>query len=124
MAADVQAVGWERVMLQWIRNLFRGQPAQHDEFRPVPGAMVVKQGNRVVYNMLDPTMQKFMGQCVGAVKKASIRAKGTAQFSILLGEEAVELNLDAFWKEYAHSGDAVVFQKVVDAAKDTLKQAE
>jgi hypothetical protein len=114
----------ERVVFQWIRNLFHSQPTRPDDLRPVPGALVARQGNRVIYNMLDPTMKKFMGQCIGAIKKANIRAKGTGQFSILLGENAVELVLDDFWKEYAGSGDAAVFQKVVEAAKDTLDLAE
>lgn len=50
-------------MLGWIRNLFK---PNSDGMRAVPGALTARHGDRVIYNMLDPTMQKFMGQCVGA----------------------------------------------------------
>ncbi len=111
-------------MLQWLRNLFSRNAAQPNGLRPVPGATVALAGNRVIYNMLDPTMQRFMGQCVGAIKKAGVKAKGTGQFSVLLGEKRVELWLDEFWQEYAQSGDDAIFQKVVADAKDTLDLAE
>jgi hypothetical protein len=111
-------------MFEWFRKVFNKDTAGPNELRPVKGAMVARQGNRVVYNMLDPTMQKFIGQCVGAIKKAGIKAKGTGQFSIRLGEKGVELRLDEFWQEYARSGDDAVFQKLVADAKDTLDLAE
>ena len=43
-------------------------------------------------------MQQFMGRCVGAIKKAGIAAKGTVQFSIIVGETRAELRLDKFYK--------------------------
>jgi hypothetical protein len=59
-----------------------------------------------------------MGRCVGAVKKAGIRAKGTGQFSILLGDDQrAELQLDEFWSEFAESQDAAVFERVAAAAR-------
>ena len=68
--------------------------------------------------MLDPAMQQFMGKCVGVLKKAGLKAKGTGQFSILIGENQCELNLDEFWAEFADKNDSNVFEKVVEAAKN------
>jgi hypothetical protein len=71
--------------------------------------------------MLDPWMQKFMGQCVGALKKEGIRAQGTGQFSIRLGEDGKkEVRLDAFWSRYSKSQSASEFAAVVAEAKRIL----
>src|SRR5262245_35701115 len=60
--------------------------------RAVPGAGVfASRDGKVLYNLLTPHMQQFLGRCVSAVKKAGIKAKGTGQFSILLGDSRTEL---------------------------------
>ena len=108
-------------MFGWIRNLFKGSSGDAPRrLRAVPGAGVVQaQDGRVIYNFLDPGMQQFMGNCVGAVKRAGIRAKGTGQFSILLGEDRkAELRLDDFWAELQQSEDRAVFEKVAAAAQE------
>ena len=47
-----------------------------------------------------------MGRCIGEVKKSGIPAKGTGQFSILLGEnQSNELQLDTFWTRFQESQD-------------------
>jgi hypothetical protein len=102
-------------MIGWLRRLL-GRDAT-EGIRAVPGAFVAKQNGRVVYNMLDPTMQQFMGRCVGVVKRAGIRAKGTPQFSVLVGEAGREILLDEFWARYAANGDEAVFADVVKAAQ-------
>ncbi|HLX60456.1 MAG TPA: hypothetical protein VKX17_04150 [Planctomycetota bacterium] len=101
-------------MFDWLKSLFKKEGP-----REVPGAAVFKNNDgRVVYNMLDPWMQKFMGQCVGAVKKSGIRAKGTGQFSILLGnEQRAELRLDKFWSEYSKNQDPAIFDQVAAHAR-------
>ncbi|SRR6266542_764810 len=106
-------------MFGWFK---KRKPPEMGRLRPVPGAGVYQSAEgRVVYNMLDPWMQQFMGRCVGAVKKAGIRAKGTGQFSILLGDDQrAELQLDAYWSEFAASHDAAVFDRVAAAARAKL----
>jgi hypothetical protein len=103
-------------MFGWFK---KRKPPESDGLRAVPGAGVYQSADaRVDYNMLDPWMQQFMGRCVGAVKKAGIRAKGTGQFSILLGDDQrAELQLDEFWRELANSKDAAVFERVAAAAR-------
>jgi hypothetical protein len=100
----------------WFKK--RERP-EFEGLRAVPGAGVYESSDgRVVYNMLDPQMQQFMGRCVGAVKKAGIPAKGTGQFSILLGDDQrAELRLDEFWADFAKSEDAAVFERVAAAAR-------
>jgi hypothetical protein len=72
---------------------------QRAPVRAVPGALAyANHGGEVFYNLLTPHMQQFMGRCVGAIKKAGIAAKGTGQFSILVGESRAELRLDKFYK--------------------------
>jgi hypothetical protein len=69
-----------------------------DHFKLFPGALsYTHQEGAVLYNLLSPHMQQFMGRCVGAIKKAGIAAKGTGQFSILVGERGSELSLDKFY---------------------------
>jgi len=90
--------------------------------RPVPGAGVYSDhSGKVVYNMLDPWMGKFMGRCVGAIKKSGIPAKGTGQFSVLLGEnQQAELRLDHFWGRFQKSQDESIFEEVARAASDLV----
>lgn len=107
-------------MFGWFEKKPADQPQAPDTgLRPVPGAGVFRDGSgQVKYNLLDPVMQQFLGRCVGAIKKAGIRAKGTGSFSILLGEDQkAELQLDQFWKEFCDSQDADVFGRVAEAAK-------
>jgi hypothetical protein len=59
-------------------------------------------------------MQQFMGRCVGAIKKAGIAAKGTGQFSVLVGESRTELRLDQF---YRPEDDPKLIEQVVQAAR-------
>jgi hypothetical protein len=86
------------------------------ELRPVPGALVAsdRATGRVVYNLLTPHMQQFMGRCVSAIKRGGIVAKGTGQFSILLGEQQSELRLDQF---YQPSDDPGLIEQVVAEAR-------
>jgi len=92
--------------------------------RAVPGATAyADMRGKVVYSTLDPWMQQFMGRCIGALKKAGMRAKGTGQFSILVGdEESVELGLDDFWEEFRKTQDEAVFRRVVEAARTMMKK--
>lgn len=100
-----------------LNKLFRKK--KNEDLRAVEGAGVYKGANgKVIYNMLDPSMGKFMGQCVGAVKKAGIKAKGTGQFSILLDDDQdLELALDQFWANFQKSEDKNIFSVVVEAAR-------
>jgi hypothetical protein len=81
------------------QRLSQPAPQQRAPLRAVPGALSYsnKEG-AVLYNMLTPHMQQFMGRCVSAIKKAGIAAKGTGQFSILVGERRAELRLDKFYQ--------------------------
>jgi hypothetical protein len=83
--------------------------------RPVKGAASFTHDGEVIYNLLTPHMQQFMGRCIGAVKKAGIRARGTGQLSILLGEEELELSLEPF---YQPSDDPSLVERVVEKARD------
>jgi hypothetical protein len=102
-------------MLSFLRKFFGGGAG----LRKVPGASSASDAHaRVVYNMLDPWMQRFMGQSVAALKKAGIRAKGTGQFSVRLGDDGQkELRLDAFWARYAKTQGAEEFDAVVAEAR-------
>ena len=82
----------------------------------MPGALVAsdKATGQVVYNMLTPHMQQFMGRCVSAIKRGGIAAKGTGQFSVLVGEQRTELRLDQF---YQPSDDPSVVEQVVAEAR-------
>jgi len=106
-------------MFDSLKRLFGG-----GGLRKVPGALSASDSSgRVVYNMLDPLMQKFMGQSVGALKKAGIKAKGTGQFSILIGEEGKqEINLVPFWSRYIKNQSEAEFDEVVANAKRLLKK--
>ena len=103
-------------MFGWFK---KRKPPESDGLRAVPGAGVYQSSEgRVVYSMLNPSMKQFMGRCVGAVKKAGIRAKGTGQFSILLGDDQrAELALNEFWREFATSNEDAVFDRVAAAAR-------
>ena len=102
-------------MLSFLKRLFGGDTG----LRKVPGALSASDASGlVVYNMLDPWMQKFMGQCVAALKKAGIRARGTGQFSVRLGEDGQkELQLDSFWSRYAKTQSADELDAVVAEAR-------
>jgi len=82
----------------------RQQPSgPHSQQRPplraVPGALsYATRDGGVLYNLLTPHMQQFMGRCVSAIKKTGIAAKGTGQFSILVGDRNAELRLDKFYQ--------------------------
>jgi hypothetical protein len=83
--------------------------------RAVPGALVAEShSGQVIYNMLTPHMGQFMGRCVGAIKRAGIAAKGTGQFSILVGEQGRELRLDHF---YQPADDPTIVEQVVAEAR-------
>lgn len=90
-----------------------------DGLRAVPGASAYEdESGKVIYNMLDPMMGEFMGRCIGAVKKSGITAKGTGQFSILLGEnQDSELSLDQFWTQFQKSQDQGIFGEVAEVAQ-------
>jgi hypothetical protein len=86
-------------MSTWLRKLFSGTEQSDSGLREVSGALVARTSDgAVVYNLLTPHMQQFLGRCVSAIKRSGIYAKGTGQFSILLGEQRVELRLDQFYK--------------------------
>jgi hypothetical protein len=73
--------------------------------------------------MLDPWMQKFMGQCAGALKKEGIRAKGTRQFSLRIGEHGgKEIPLDKYWARYPKTQDTSEIDAFVAAAKHLLNK--
>jgi len=110
-------------MFDWLRRLLGQGATPSDGLRSVPGAAVAitTKDGKVIYNALDPAMQQFMGRCIGAVKKAGIQAKGSGQFSVLVGENEKELILDAYWQEFSASKDAAVFERVVDAAKQLVQ---
>lgn len=84
------------------------------KLRPVHGAATFSHEGNVVYNLLTPHMQQFMGRCISAIKKAGITAKGTGNFSILLKETQAELPLDRF---YQPVDDPAIIDAVVLAAK-------
>lgn len=101
--------------MNWLRKLFGGAQEPKVGLRAVPGTLVARTPDgRVVYNMLTPHMQQFMGRCVSAVKRSGIGAKGTGQFSILLGAQRTELRLDQF---YEPADDPKVIERVVAEAK-------
>ena len=88
---------------------------QRPPLQAVLGAMSFSTSDgAVLYNLLTPHMQQFMGRCVSAIKKTGIAAKGTGQFSILVGERRAELRLDKF---YRPEDDPKLIEGVVDAAK-------
>src|ERR1043165_1122545 len=110
---------WAKAMLSFLKRLFSGGDRGS---RRVPAALSASDAHgRVVYNMLDPWMQKFMGQCVGALKKAGIKAKGTGSFSIRIGDDGKnELPLDSFWTRYKESQNSAELDAVVAEAKRGL----
>lgn len=109
-------------MFGWFKRK-PDQPKEPDGgLRPIPGAGVYRDGGgQVMYNLLDPLMQQFLGRCVGAIKNRGIRAKGTGSFSILLGEDQKkEMQFDQFWKEFCDSQDGAIFGRVAEAAKESV----
>jgi hypothetical protein len=83
--------------------------------------MTMQAGGQVVYNLLTPHMQQFLGRSVGAIKREGIKAKGTGQFSVLLGEhQEKELHLSSYYKP---TDDPALLEAVVAAAK-TLMAAQ
>lgn len=93
--------------------------APAEGLRAVPGALVASSGGDVIYNLLDPHMQQFMGRCVGVAKKAGLRAKGSGQFSVRV-EDRVEVKLDLFYQRH---DDPAVFDDFLAAAKHALAAA-
>ncbi len=73
------------------------------DLKVVPGAAAVTHEGKVIYNLLTPHMQQFMGRCIGAIKKTGIKAQGTGQFSILLVDKQVELPLEPFYTSNSRS---------------------
>jgi hypothetical protein len=105
----------------WLKKLL-GRPeapprSEAHPLRAVPGALVASAGGNVVINLLDPHMQQFLGRCVGVLKKAGLRAKGTGQFSVRL-DDRVEIELDRFYQRY---DDPSVFDDLVAAARKALE---
>jgi hypothetical protein len=110
-------------MFGWFKKKTPDKPNAPDApLRPVPGAGAYRDNSgQIMYNLLDPIMQSFLGRCVAAIKKAGIRAKGTGSFSVLLGEDqTAELQLDQYWKEFCEAQDSRVFARVAEAAKQTV----
>lgn len=109
-------------MFGWFRKRQKATGNTDRHLRAVVGAGVYRRTDgQVIYNMLDPMMQQFLARCVGAIKKSGLRAKGTGQFSILLGDsQRHELRLDEFWARYAVGQDQEVFEDVVQVARKTL----
>ena len=97
--------------------------ADNDGLRAVPGAMSYEAEGRVLYNMLDPFMKKFMGRCIGAIKKTGVDARGTGQFSVSINGGAHELLLDTFWAKLQSQPDseAEVLKEVVAAASELAR---
>jgi hypothetical protein len=86
----------------------------------VPGALVTSYDGEVIYNMLTPHMQQFLGRCIGAMKKEGIKAKGTGQFSILLGENTqAEIKLSDYYKP--EDDPELTLQVVAEAKRLTKK---
>ena len=88
--------------------------------RAVPGAMAYSIGGKVAYNLLTPHMQQFMGRCIGAIKKAGIAARGTRQFSIVVGDHQREVMLDRFYQPVDDPG---AIGRVVAEAKTVANQS-
>jgi hypothetical protein len=100
-------------------NLILEQP-QGNDLRAVPGAMSFSIDGKIAYNLLTPHMKQFMGRCVGAIKKSGIPARGTGQFSIVVGDKQAELMLDEF---YAPDGNADVLDRVITKARAIVNEA-
>jgi hypothetical protein len=104
-------------MFDWFK---KAKPAADpsDGLRAVAGAGVYRtEQGQVAYNLLDPEMQRFLGQCVGAIQRAGVHARGTGQFSVMLGDDPkVELPLESFWRDYSRSRDPRIVDRVVQAA--------
>jgi hypothetical protein len=91
--------------------------ASGKNLRAVPGAAAVSHEGKVIYNLLTPHMQQFLGRCVGAIKKAGIKAKGTGQFSVAIGDLQKELRLDDYYKPF---DDPAIVDAVVARAKELV----
>ena len=91
-------------------------PPPASGLRAVPGALVSqdRHSGQVTYNLLTPHMKQFMGRCIGAIKKAGLPAKGTGQFSVLVGEPGIEIHLSEF---YQPSDDPLLVEHVVSEAR-------
>ncbi|HWB03220.1 MAG TPA: hypothetical protein VG796_09365 [Verrucomicrobiales bacterium] len=96
--------------MSWLQKIFGGSGR-----RGVPGALVARTSNgQAVYNMLTPHMQQFMGRCVSAIKRSGISARGTGEFSVIVGEKGTEIRLDRFYKP---SDDPAAIDNVVAKAR-------
>ncbi len=100
-------------------KLILQSPGQKN-LRPVPGAIAYSVDGNVAYNLFTPHMQQFLGRCIGAIKKTGIAARGTGQFSIVVGEHQRELMLDRF---YQPDDEAAAIGRVVDEAKTMANQS-
>lgn len=101
--------------MNWLKKIFGTSREESAELREVPGAMAVRTSDKkVAYNMLTPHMQQFMGRCVSAIKRIGLRAKGTGQFSILVGAEEKEIRLEEF---YQPSDDPALVDRVLEEAR-------
>ena len=118
--------------MSWLDWLFGQKKSTENKtqstksgLRAVPGAGAYSKDGKVIYNMLDPEMGQFMGRCVGAVKKAGIKAKGTGQFSISLNDGKAELNLDQFYSDYCNQTKQLseIFDEVVKTALSELEKS-
>jgi len=104
------------VAMSFFNRLFRERkPKDPAGLQAVPGAASFSHGDEVVYNILTPHMQQFLGRCIGALKKEGITAKGTGQFSIVLGDAGTEeLHLQHF---YRPDDDPALIQAVVSEGR-------
>ena len=70
--------------------------------RAVPEAIVFRDDfGEVTLNIIQYEAQLFMNMFIGVIKKHGMPAKGTAQFSVLLGEGLKwELFLDDIWANF------------------------
>jgi hypothetical protein len=93
-----------------------GDESGQKHLAPIEGALVWTSEGQVVYNLLTPHMQQFMGRCIAETKKAGIQAKGTGQFSMIVGGSA-EVMLSEF---YQPDDDPRIIEQVVNAARKAL----
>ena len=75
--------------------------------RAVPGAIVFRNDlGQVTSNIIEYKAQLFMRMFIGVIKKQGMIAKGSGQFTVLLGEGFKwELFLDDIWENYQANMD-------------------
>jgi hypothetical protein len=89
-------------------------PATED-LRAVPDVLVARSDGKVVYNLIDPLRQKFVGRCVAALRAAGILVEVSADFSVVIGEGKLRIPLDEYWDRGGN--DPQVFRVVQDAQR-------